>query len=169
MLTRRQLIVTGIGANFAPLIAKAIPMQPLEREKLRRISEELGAHPSVITSVLDRFSTLLPEVEAVLSESLVGDDGFVFRTGDNGEQRGRWRLQALAPGAAASTSLQGVVGLGCPNLAARLAGGAALQFRTGLRMAGLTAMLYEGFETRICLLSATFQDAHPAAALLINS
>ena len=169
MITRRQLLVNGIGAGALPLIAKSAPINVLDPVKIRNVSAELGVHVTVLGSVLDRFHEMLPQPAAIIhgSRSLPGK--CTFEAGGNAPVEGHWRLDDLGAPSLKRVSLASAVGLGCHGLAARLEKGAVLQYRAGLRMGGLSALLYEGLETRLCLLSRDFPDAPAAPVVFVNS
>ena len=169
MITRRQLLFHGIGAGVLPIVNPRAPIEIFDSPKMRDVSAELGVHFTVLESVLDRFSELLPQTGVIIYGSRDRKDDCSFEVGDVARFQGHWRLDALDSSPAAGPSLAGTIGLGCPKLADRVGIGAALQYRAGLRMGGLSAFFYEGFETRICLLSSKYPDTAPPLALFIES
>lgn len=157
MLTRRQLMRNGLVVSAVPLIGRNTDIALPAHAKRGDICTRLGVHPTVLDSVMDRFSALLPDPCTLLSHSRHDGDSGWFQASAAGLApgfEGRWRL-SRPHSTEAMQSLDEVVGLGCSALAGRLPGGAALRHRVGLQMGGLHACMFEGHGTRICLLART--------------
>lgn len=168
MISRRRLLINGIGATAIPSVASYELTANFLPARIHQVSAELGVHKTVLRSVLDRFEGLLPQTGAILYGNSSDASACSYEFGDKVRVDGNWRLATLGSQPFSEYSLGHAIGLGCPHLAARLSKGAALHYRVGLEMGGLRALLYEGFEARICLLSRRFSDAPAAQALFIN-
>jgi len=168
MISRRQLLINSLGAAALPSIANGEPTADFLPIRIHHVSAELGVHSTVLCSVLDRFQEFLPRAGVIIYGNRADDNACSYELGDKPRVNGHWRLDALGSQPFAELSLGHTIGLGCPRLAAGLSKGAALYYRVGLDMGGLRALLYEGFDARICLLSRRFSAAPTARALLIN-
>jgi hypothetical protein len=168
MISRRQLLINGIGAGSLPFLANREPIANFFLGRIQLVSTELGVHGTVLCSVLDRFQELLPLTGAIIHGNGDRAGACSFELGDKARSNGHWRLDSLGTVPISEQSLDHTIGLACPRLATHLSGGAALHYHVGLHMGGLTALLYEGFGARICLLSRQCSEAPVARALFIN-